>query len=82
MAPTIVTRPLNHHANPKYPKSSPNEYKKPEAVGPNARDRLAVDAAIPLMVPSTVSEGAALASRMALLGYASVEKVHFHTMMA
>lgn len=44
-------------------------------VGPKARLRLAVEAATPLMEPSTLEEGAALARRMAVAGKAMTWKV-------
>lgn len=39
-------------------------------VGPKARLRLAVEAATPLIEPSTLEDGAALAKRMAVAGKA------------
>lgn len=68
---------LHHHARPEYPSRSPAEKRNPETVGPKARERLAVEAATPLIVPSIRSEGAELVSKIALLGYAIVANVHF-----
>ena len=68
---------LHHHASPEYPSRRPAENRNPDTVGPNALERLAVDAATPLIVPSTRSEGAEFVKRMALDGYAMVANVHF-----
>lgn len=59
---------LHHQARPEYPIRRPAEKRNPEAVGPNARQRLAIDAATPLIVPSMSSDGAELVSSIALLG--------------
>lgn len=77
IAPAVAMRALHHHASPEYPNRRPAEKRKPETVGPNARERLAVEAATPLIVPSIKRDGAEFVRSMALLGYAMVAKVHF-----
>jgi len=76
-APAIATRALHHHASPEYPNLRPAEKRKPDTVGPKARERLAVDAATPLIVPNMRSDGAEFVSKIALAGYAIVANVHF-----
>ncbi len=68
---------LHHHANPEHPNRRPAEKRRPETVGPKALERLAIDAATPLIVPSMRSEGAEFVRRIAFAGYAMVANVHF-----
>ena len=67
-APAIAMIALHHHASPEYPNRRPAENRIPDSVGPKALERLAVDAATPLIVPSMRSEGAEFVRRMAFEG--------------
>lgn len=78
-APMAATRTFTHQGRPRVPIERPAACNSPETVGPNARQALAADAAAPFKVPSTLLEGAELASMMLLDGKAKAWAVTFQT---
>ena len=71
--------PFIHQASPVHSMVKPQAWERPDRVGPNARARLAVEAATPLIVPKTSEDGAALVKRIALDGKAVTWKVILHS---